>query len=392
MSSTILRGWRVLALVSLICLVAPVMAQNVEFTPLGVECGPAFFPRFCVVDMSGDGNTILFRDQIWTADDGMQPISGPAAGWEVRALSDDGSTVVGNIRVIDSPLGPHNEAAIWLGGDQWKPLGGLPEGAPCGSGLTTAYDVSGDGTKVVGLAWLGCKGAHGFEWTEETGMVDLGSIVSNRSSRANGISADASMIVGWSDTSFGSRRGAYWEDGAGPVWYEPDGSPIFVGEAQAASSDGTFVVGGAWSDNSGPTNPASRTSEPWIWSADTGVVPLGTAKGLRGDVADGQHFARDVSDDGQSVIGQTTLFQLGEQWAFYWTASGGMSMLQNFVRDHTDPATAAMICDAERGPYMPPCSNWDFWNTAAISNDGKVIVGTGRNPDGNLEAFKITLP
>ena len=390
---SVLRGSVLPVLVGLVAviMITPAMAQQVEFTPLGVECGPAFFPVACVVDMSGDGSTILYRRAIWTADGGMQPIGGPAGGFEVRALSDDGSTVVGNVYVADSPLGPHVEAAIWLGGDQWQALGGLEGATPCGTSFTSAYDVTGDGSKVVGLAWLSCTGAHAFEWTEEGGMVDLGSIVEGRSSRANAVSADGSMIVGWSDTTFGSRRAAYWDAGAPAAWFEGEGSPIFVGAAQNTNSDGSVIVGGNWADNSDPLDPAARRFEPWMWTADSGVVPLGTAKGLRGDVVDGQHFARDVSDAGDAVVGQVTLFQLGEQWAFLWTAGGGMSMLQDYVREHSDPATAAQICTAERGPYQP-CSEWDFWNTSAISNDGKIIVGTGRNPDGNLEAFKVTLP
>ncbi|UCF66165.1 MAG: hypothetical protein JSV80_10195 [Acidobacteriota bacterium] len=176
------------------------------------------------------------------------------------------------------------------------------------------------------------------------------------------------------------------------MWYEPDGSPFFVGEATGISSDGSFVVGGNYGDNTDPTNPAATLFEPWLWSEATGVVPLGTIKGLRGAAVDGQHFARDVSDDGRTVVGQDTLFQLGEQWAFIWTAQNGIDALQNFVRENTDPATAAMLCDAERSPIMPACTNWDLWNTAAISNDGKTIVGTGRNPDGLWEAFKVTLP
>lgn len=383
-----------LAVVGLIALAAPAMAQDVEFEPLGVTCGPAFFPTFCAVDMSGDGNTILFRDRIWRAGSGFEMIGGPPGGFDVVALSDDGSTVVGNVFVLDSPIGPHVEAAIWLGGDAWQPLGGLPSTKPCGTSFSSAYDVLGDGSKVVGLVWVGdvCRGAHAFEWTEDSGMVDLGSIVADRSSRANAISADGSMVVGWSDSSFGNRLGAYWKDGSDPVWFEPDGSPIAAGEATGVSSDGRFVVGGAYNDNSDPLNPASKIFEPWLWSEETGVVPLGTVKGLRGALVDGQHYARDVSDDGRVVVGQDTLFQLGEQWAFIWTAENGIDMLQNFVRENTDPDTAALLCDAERSPLLPPCPNWDLWNTAAVSNDGKTIVGTGRNPDGLWEAFKVTIP
>lgn len=381
---------RMLVLIGLLALVAPAFAQGVEFIPLGKTCGPAFFPTFCVVDMSGDGETVLFRDALWTEAGGMVPIEGPPGGFQVSALSDDGSTVVGNIRLMDPPLGPRNEAAIWLGGDQWQPLGGLPGATPCGTSYTSAFDVSADGSKVVGLAWIGvsCKdSAHGFEWTEATGMVDLGAIVDGRASRANVISADGAVIAGWSDSSFGTRYGAMM-DGDGWQWFEggPE-SPNLVGEATGINSDGSVIVGGNYADGSNPLS----LFEAWMWTADTGVVSLGTAKGLRGDIVDGQHYSRDVSDDGGVVVGQTTLFNLGEQWATIWLEGTGMDMLQNYVRENTDPASAAVICDAERGP-LQPCTDWDFWNTAAVSNDGKTIVGTGRNPDGMWEAFMIKRP
>jgi uncharacterized membrane protein len=369
---------------------APALAQKADFIPLDATCGPAFFPTFCVVDMSADGKTILFKDKIWREATGFETI-GPAGGYVTTALSDDGSTVVGDVFIFDS-LGPHLEAGIWQGGDQWRTLGGLPGVLPCGDSLTSAYDVSGDGSRVVGLAWVGavCSGAHAFEWTAATGLVDRGSIVADASSRANSISADGRVIAGWSDSSFGARLAALWTEGGTPAWLEADTSPRNVGEAIGISSDGTYVVGGGYADYTNPTAPG-HLFEPWLWSEDTGVVPLGTAKGLRGEVVDGQHYARDVSDDGATVIGQTTLFNLGQQWAFLWTKSGGMKLMQEWLRENTDTQTAAKICTAKRS-VIQVCRGWDFWNGAAVSNDGKIIVGTGVNPDGLFQAFMIKRP
>ncbi|MBP7147211.1 MAG: hypothetical protein KBD01_06680 [Acidobacteria bacterium] len=372
-------------------LAAPVaLAETARFIPLDVTCGPVFFPVFCAVDMSGDGNTVLFRDRI-SRNGVVEMIGGPAEGWDVVALSDDGSTVVGNIAVEDPVFGWVMQAGIWLGGDTWRPLGALGGSEPCGTDWSSAYDVSGDGSRVVGLSYIGpaaCVDAHGFAWDEQAGMVDLGSIVPERYSRANAISADGQVIVGWSDQTTGSRAGAKWDHGAGPEWFLPEHSRVFAGEATGVSSDGRFIVGGEYSappatGNFGPW------AEPWLWSAETGVVPLGTVKGFRGSVIDGQHYARDVSDDGSVVVGQDTLFLTGEQWAFIWTGQTGISALQDWVRARTDPATQAKICSIKRG--MLPCSGWNFWNTAAISNDGKTIVGTGANPDGMFQAFMIKI-
>ncbi|MCU0229953.1 MAG: hypothetical protein MUC67_01105 [Acidobacteria bacterium] len=375
--------------------IAPSAAQTVQFTPLGVECGPAFFPTLCVVDMSGDGQTLLFRDRVWTADGQVLMIGAPPSGYfEVTALSDDGSTVVGNVYVTDGPLAPHFEAAIWLGGSDWRLLGYLPGSGPCGDLLTSAFDVSGDGSKVVGLAWLApdCSDtAHGFQWTEETGMVDLGSIVDGRASRGNAISADGNVIGGWSDAEFGTRLGAQIRNGGAWEWITPDGAPIQAGEVLAVNSNGSILVGGGYNGPGPGPGPQPVSAEPWLWSEATGLIRLGSVKGLRGAVFDGSHYANDVSDDGTVVVGFDTLFTLGERWAFIWTKTGGIRMLQDYVRQYTDAATKAKICTAQRGP-LQPCSKWDFATPAAISNDGKVIVGTGRNPAGNWEAFKVTLP
>jgi uncharacterized membrane protein len=286
-------------------------------------------------------------------------------------------------------LGFHEEAAIWRGGDSWQALGGLPGAVPCGFNYTSSFNVSGDGKTVVGLAWLGsvCSGAHGFSWTEATGMVDLGSIVADRSSRANGISADGKTIIGWSDSSFGSRLGAIWENAGPPRWFEADGSSLYVGEAQGASSDGSVVVGGGFAN----LNKPFSSSEPWKWTEATGVVSLGSVRGLRGEVIDGQHFAQDVSDDGKTVVGQVTLFLLGEQSAWIWTQGRGNELLQDYVRRNGTAQTRALVCAGQRGP-LQPCNGWKFWNVAAVSNDGSVIVGTGANPDGIFEAFMIKAP
>ncbi len=364
------------------------LAGETQFVPLGVECGLPFFPTFCAVDMSGDGRAILFQDRLWTEDAGMTPISGPEYGFQTVALSADGSTVVGTIGVDSSEIGLHEEAAIWRGGADWQALGGLPGTQPCGTGYTSAYDVSGDGSKVVGLVWVGgpCENAHAFAWTEATGMVDLGAIVADRASRANAVSADGNVIAGWSDSAFGGRAGAYWSNGDPPRWFKGEGARIFVGEAQAVSSDGTFIAGGNYND---PARPNSYV-EPWLWSAGTGVVPLGMVKGLRGDVIDGQHYAVDVSDDGNVVVGQDTLFILGEQLAWIWTRGRGIELLGDFIRRTGDEAARKLVCPGQLSPVQP-CSGWKLWNIAAVSDDGRTLVGTGVNTAGLFEAFMVKI-
>jgi len=57
-----------------------------------------------------------------------------------------------------------------------------------------------DASAVVGLAWITAGQAHAFKWTPGGGMQDLGAFNANRSSRANGVSEDGNVVVGWAST------------------------------------------------------------------------------------------------------------------------------------------------------------------------------------------------
>lgn len=272
------------------CAVALLVAAA---TPAVFAGGATFTPMEGIpVDMSGDGRVIVgyggpYDNWRWTAETGYADIGGV----EVRAISNDGMTIVGQV------MGPSGkqEAAYWVGGTDWEIIPPITPGEPgCGSTITTAYDVA-DGGTMVGLSWLGgCADAHGFRHAGGTTM-DLGSIVVDRASRANAISADGAVIAGWSDTAFGSRPAATW-DGSWSWLVDPDVQ--FVGEAQGLSSDGSIIVGGNWS--------GTYYSEGWYWTAETGVVPIGTVRALSGGISDGQAIAGDVSDDGKVIIGTAT--------------------------------------------------------------------------------------
>jgi uncharacterized membrane protein len=81
------------------------------------------------------------------------------------------------------------------------------------------------------------------KWDEANGMVDLGSIVTGRSSRANAISANGTVIVGWQDEPTGTRSGAKWVDGVES--FITDGNGNNVGEAGGISADGNTIIGAA---------------------------------------------------------------------------------------------------------------------------------------------------
>jgi len=85
-------------------------------------------------------------------------------------------------------------------------LGDLP-----GNGLqSNGNAISADGTVVVGASLSFILGAEAFRWTEGEGMIGLGKLPGGNTSVAVGVSADGSIITGW--TSFVTGNKAFiWD-------------------------------------------------------------------------------------------------------------------------------------------------------------------------------------
>jgi probable HAF family extracellular repeat protein len=79
-------------------------------------------------------------------------------------------------------------ALSWSQSLTW--LGTLP-----GGDQSAAYDVSTDGSVVVGVAANAAGQDRAFRWTAAGGMQDLGTLGGNWSV-ARGVSADGSVVVG----------------------------------------------------------------------------------------------------------------------------------------------------------------------------------------------------
>jgi probable HAF family extracellular repeat protein len=153
----------------------------------GVEVAGFYVPA---TDVSGDGSVITAGDSRWTADGGRVPLPGMRVA---SAVSDDGLTVVGALWVgaMTESGGKFwsHEATRWTAAEGTTRIGKLP-----GHEQSYALDVSADGSVVVGFS-----GSHLFRWTEGGGMVDLGSIATGWPDLRINTSADGSIIVGnWS--------------------------------------------------------------------------------------------------------------------------------------------------------------------------------------------------
>ncbi|WP_277874339.1 MULTISPECIES: PEP-CTERM sorting domain-containing protein [Microcystis] len=148
-------------------------------------------------------------------------------------------------------------------------------------GFSEANGVSADGSVVVGYS-NGGNGFNGnlieaFRWTQAGGMVGLGVLSGGIASYANGVSADGSVVVGYSRTGpFTGAEAFIWNSTQGMRSlqqvltndYGLDLTGWFLNEANAISADGLTVVGFG-------TNPDGLT-EAWIARLDGKPVPPGT--------------------------------------------------------------------------------------------------------------------
>ena len=178
----------------------------------------------------------------------LDPLPGDDSGLPY-AVSADGSTIVGQSSrgAYHSDYRP--EAFRWTPSGGMAGLGFLP-----GHAWSEAHGVSADGTVVVGYSQAAIgehmhAGGEAFRWTEDTGPVGLGHLQGDDLSWAYGVSADGSVVVGysgnmgWNDTAFlWTRQGKMTALPlpAGGAW----------SRAMAVSATGSVVAGEWGTDNS----------------------------------------------------------------------------------------------------------------------------------------------
>ncbi len=303
-------------------------------------------PEALAYDLGANGFTVIGSTYsgeafYWMPSSGVVTLGGTQG----IAVSRDGRTIVGN--ALDASR--KENAAIWLGGTEWRLLGSFhPSALPCDHLLSGSFGASDDGRVIVGLGWDGCRFARAFRWEESTGMVDLGSTVPDRSSRANDVSGDGRVVIGWQEASFGFRQGAMWRDGRQEIFSGPHG---VVGEAFGSNSDGSIIVGGN-------CDPGEQSA--WIWRRESGVTCYPPPRLRRpGFVV----LMQSTSEDGR-IVGGAHSFGL-ESESILWI-DGEPHYLKDYLREHGIP-------DAFEGWV-----NTGFIN--AVSKDGRVLAGFGAGP------------
>ncbi len=276
------------------------------------------------------GGSFVWR---WRDDPAPTLIAGAGA----VAVSDDGTVLAGT---WFDPVSNLEEAARWTQATGWVSLGGS---ASCDAFLSAAYDISGDGSTIVGLAWDACSGV-GFRWTAATGLEQL-DVLANGHNRASTISGDGSTIGGFAQGTL-SRTPAYWESDLTGVVLDP----TFQGEVLGLSEDGSLSVGTRFFGGS--------SFGAFVRNELGFMLDLGSLNnGWGGNAAD-------IDESGTIIAGYDSLALAREAWV--WTLNDGIISLN-------DRLTTLGVIDV---PDLHTC--------LAMSDDGNVIVGSGAVPLGGL--------
>ncbi|MHC4441635.1 MAG: hypothetical protein ACYTA5_03490 [Planctomycetota bacterium] len=231
-------------------------------------------------------------------------------------------------------------------------LGDLPGG---GTG-SAAWGVSADGSVIVGYS-LSTSGNQAFRWTQEEGMIGLGNLPGGYVSAAENASADGSVIVGSAFATPGPEA-FRWTQEEGMVGLGNLPSGIRSWFAMGVSDDGSVIVGDG--------RITGSVYEAFRWTAGEGMAGLGDLPG--GSFASA---ASGVSGDGSVIVGGGSSEASNEKFneAFRWTQQEGMVGLGD-------------LPGGIFGSYA-----------TSVSGDGCVIVGAGSSASSNEkfnEAFRWT--
>ncbi|WP_300670886.1 T9SS type A sorting domain-containing protein [Soonwooa sp.] len=298
------------------------------------------------------GSSANKNNLMWTKEDGVQNI-----GVVSRDLL-AGQSLIGadNNKIIGFMTNPDtnfNQPGIYdTTTKTWKLLGGLSGASD--ARIATAWGMTEDGKMIVGLGYINAAESHAVTWEidgDNVTITDLGTTVPGRASRANTISADHSTIVGWQDSSFGNRDGAYWINGVQTLIKSVTG--VAVSEPLGVSADGKVMVG-------------ASGNFPYVYNRETNTY-LEIENPLVNNFYRGGATA--VSADGKTVIGYYRTWPGGPHLGtgFIWTAEKGRMNLDDYV--------ASFGIDTGGLKLSLPL---------AISPDGTKIAGQGMNPVNSL--------
>jgi hypothetical protein len=307
------------------------------------------------VDLTPDGSWAALQDPL--TPEGDLFLMEVATG-EIERVTSVGSselafaTAISATRSVTALHANPVNAGVFNEDGGWVDLD-IPFDTHCEPHVGGAWDVSADGTIVVGMGWDGCN-ARAMRWDGQT-PEPLAMLGTN--ARATAISDDGRVVGGWAQTEMVDRWPTIWrEDGTGVLL--PGDTPDAPGEILSVSADGS-VVAGIWN------------LQGFRYSEADGVETLGLLPGgLGGDST----YPNAIAAGGALIFGGSGSF--GATEAFVWTETEGMRRLSEL-------AVAA-------GVTIP--SGYVLTNVIAASTDGSVVLGTAATLTGSPMSFVLELP
>ena len=316
---------------------------DITFIPTPTTVVNFDFPPYAPF-VSGNGSVVVgayqrfSRDQAfrWTAQGGLVDLPGTASlpGTSAQGINADGSVIAGAC-LTSANTGP--QPAFWQGGGpaqvvsipspdagmagvsadgqvlagrylvsgvrhgyRWTASGGMTDVYVPGTDTYPAA-ISADGSTIVGVTQA--QSQRAFRWTAATGAQDLGDLGGNPYSFAYDLSADGTVVVGYSYAPEGGQRAYRWTSAGGMqnlgTLPGPPRPSIDSSQAYGISADGNAIVGSA--------QDAFGVPHAFLWTPQHGMVDLNTylaglGFNLNGYILD---TATDISSDGLVIVGRT---------------------------------------------------------------------------------------
>jgi probable HAF family extracellular repeat protein len=311
-----------------------------------------------------------------------------------QAVSGDGTTVAGTM----TDLNGRSEAFVWRPPQRKVLLGSLPGGT---HSAPTA--ISGDGSIVTGYGNTATSPSTAFRFSAATGMLAVDALPGATVCSASAISDSGSAIAG--TCLLAGNAGYRWTAATGAVNLGRFGTGTSGASTATALSRNGAVVGGQG-------HPFLTGAMLW----DANAVPRFLGKVLPDDQS---AIVTALSGDGSVAVG-SSVDAAGKSWMFRWTDGAGMQRIAQaagmadtypqaisadgaiVVGRVTGPGSRAFIWDAAHGirlladvlasDYGMTLTGWTLESASSVSANGRVIAGTGTNPQGGGEGWMVTLP